>query len=179
MALTKDTYVIGTHAYFQLEGAAFTSPVAGVVGRESKPDASDTGWIDLGVIEDAEDNLTDTEIEVYKASPGRLRLYDVINVKDKLTIKVTCKELSPLAVQTLYRCQPLTPTSTQFNPLGGKSVKGWLKIQRYDQNDQQRMIMDVYVRLKVSSAVKFGGDALAETEFEALVLQSTQNTATL
>jgi len=177
MPIIRNTYVIGTHVYFFPEGANFTLPEpGGTVGRESKPDGKDPGWYDLGVIQDSEDQVSSTSIEIWKPSPGHLELYDEKEVKKKLTIKFKAGELSPVALQAIYQSQQLTEQSTQFNPLRGKSVKGFIQIQRYNSDDDsQVMLLTLYVKLKVTSPVKFSGDALVETDFEALMLQSSQN----
>lgn len=179
MSLSIAPYIIGTHAFFFRNGDAYTVPGAGTCGRESKPGAADPAWIDLGVIEESSDNLDDSKIEVYRPGPGRLRLWDVLSTKDKLMVKFTCSELGPLAVETLYRTLALTEASSQFNPLEGVVKKGWLKIQRYDQADAQRVILDLFVMLSISGDLNFGGGELVKPQFEAMVLHSTLNTGTL
>lgn len=171
--------MLGTHAFFFRDGDAFTVPTAGTAGRESKPGATDAGWVDMGVISESSDSLDSTEVEIYKPAPGRLRLYDVLSTKDKLTVKFTTDEFGPLSVEALYRTLKLTSASTQFNPLEGIPKKGWLKLQRYDQDDNQRMVLDLFVRLKISGDVSMGGADLVKPQFEALVLHSTLNTGTL
>lgn len=182
MAMTLSAKVIGTHVLAFPEGGNVTvagSGGTGAAGRNRKPDSTDPLWVDLGVIEEASDNLSDTEIEIYSPSPGRLRLYDVINVKDKLTMKFTCSEFGPTAVEVLYRTLALTTVSTQFNPLEGTTKKFWLKFQRYDQADAQAIVLDVWARLKIDGDVSFGGADLTKAAFEALVLHSQYNTGTL
>ena len=100
-------------------------------------------------------------------------------MKDKLSLKFKVSELSALAIETLYRTLSLTSASTQFNPLEGKTKKGWLKFQRYDQGDAVTLVMDTFCRLKVDGDVSFGGSDLTKVGFEALVLHSIYNTGTL
>lgn len=179
MSLTKNPYVLGSHGFFFREGDAYTVPGAGNAGRNSKPGAADTGWIDLGVIEEATDSPVESEkIEIFAPTPGVNRLYDVLETKRKRKGKIKCKELSPLALQVLYRTANLSEASTQFNTLEGALVKGWLKRQIYDQNDAQRLVEDLWVMLEVASDVNVGG-GLCEVEFEYTVLHSTLNTGTL
>lgn len=179
MGLALASYILGSHAFFFREGDPYTVPAAGTAGRNAKPGATDPAWIDLGVIEEASDSLESTEIEIYAPTPGRLRLYDSIETKDKLTLKFTTSELSAFAIETLYRTLALTSASAQFNPLEGKPKKGWLKCQRYDQTDAQRIVLDTFVRLKVAGDVNMGGGELVKVPFEAVVLHSTLNTGTL
>jgi hypothetical protein len=178
MALATGSYVFGQHAFFFRDGDAYTVPGAGTASRTAKPGETDPAWMNLGIVEEASDGLEDTEIEIFAPTPGRLRLYDVINTKDKLNLKFTTSELSAVAVETLYRTLSLSPSSTQFNPLEGKTKKGWLKIQRYDQGDAQRIVMDLFCRLKVTGDTPMHGD-LVKVTWEAAVLHSTLNTATL
>lgn len=179
MPLSIGSRAIGTHALFFRDGDAYTVPGAGTAGRNAKPGASDPAWINVGIISESSDQRETTELEVHAPSPGLKRLYDVVEVLDKLTIKFTVDEVSPLAMEVLYRSLPLTAASTQFNPLEGKTKKGWLKLQRYDQNDVAVLIADLFVHLKVASEVNFGGSELAKIPFEAKVLHSIYNTCTL
>jgi hypothetical protein len=170
--------VLGTHIFFFRDGDAFTVPAVGTAGRNAKPGATDPKWIDLGVIEDSEDQRESEDIKIFAPSPGRIRKYDVIESKDELKLSFTTKEASPLVLEVLYKTLPLDGASAQFNPLEGQTKKGWVKAQRYGQDDQQRLVLDVFVRLKITNAVKMGG-ALLEATFEAEVLHSTLNTGTL
>src|SRR5436190_23748101 len=120
MGMSIGTKVLGTHVLFFREGDNVTvagSGGTGAAGRNRKPGPTDPLWVDLGVIEESSDNLTDTEIEVYAPTPGRLRLYDVIAVKDKLALKFTTSEFGFIHAEILYRTLALTAASTQFNPL--------------------------------------------------------------
>ncbi len=156
-----------------------TVTLAGTASTTFRPGPADADWISLGSIEEASDSLEETEIELYRPTPGRLRLKDVLSTKDKLMIKITTNEWGPFHNEVLYRSGELDETSTQFNPLEGRAKKGWLKIQRYDQDDELRLVMDVYSRLKISGDVAFGGSDIIKPEFEILVLHSTLNTASL
>jgi hypothetical protein len=179
MAMTLAAMMLGTHAFFFRDGTAYTVPGAGTAARESKPGATDPAWIDMGVVAESSDSLEDTEIEIYKPAPGRLRLYDVLSTKDKLTVKFTTEEFGPFSVEALYRTLALTSASTQFNPLEGIPKKGWLKLQRYDQDDNLRVVLDLFVRLKIAGEVSMGGADLVKPQFECMVLHSTLNTGTL
>lgn len=179
MALTQAPFVLGSHAFFFREGDAFTLPSAGTAGRTAKPGATDTGWIDLGIIEEQNTERESEDITVFAPTPGRLRKYDIIEVKDAMKVTFTGAELGPVAIEILYKTLALTSASTQFNPLEGQTKKGWLKIQQYDQNDAQRLVLDVFGRLKVTGGIKAGGGELAKVQYEFEVLHSTLNTGTL
>lgn len=178
MALTKDTYVIGTQARFCRKGDTHGS--AQTCGRTNKPVADDAAWIDLGVINNARDqHEAGDSLDVFAPMPGALHLYDRKRTKGTWKIMFQTKELSALVIQALYRTLALTSSSTQFNPGEGTVIQGWLKLQRYDETNTQRMLMDVWCELVLTSEVNFGGEQLAEADWEATVLFSTLNTGTL
>ena len=152
----------------------------GTAGRMSKPGANDANWVSLGVIEDSNDTLEPGEAkEVWRPSPGKLILFDQIRVKPKVTFKFTCGELSPFHVEVMYRTLKLDSTSTQWNPMEGVAKQGWLKLQRYDHNDQLRMVLDHWVELSVTGDVNMGGNDPVKPQFEAVGLYSPYNTGTL
>ena len=181
MALTTDSKIIGSHVWFFRQGDEYTKiPTNGVCSRTEKPPATDTGWINLGIIEDADISCEETETEIYAPVPGHIVLYDVKKTKAKITIKFTTSEISPFAIEMLLKTANLSLSSTQFNPLEGNvEKKGWLKLQSYDQTDTAVMVLDVFVSLKVTGAMKIAGGELAKLECEALVLHSPLNTGTL
>src|SRR5689334_8878081 len=114
MGLTQRSIILGSHLFAFMEGKTFTIPGAGTASRTSKPGAADTGWVDLGVIEEAELSRSSEEIKIFGPFPGRLRLHDKIETKDELMIKFTTKELGPLAFEVLLKTLALTSSSTQF-----------------------------------------------------------------
>jgi hypothetical protein len=172
--------LLGAHVFFFREGDTLTfSGTSGVASASNKPNAADTAWIDLGLIDEASFGLEETDIEVWGPQPGRLRLANLLSTKEKITFKFTCGELSPLAVETQLRTLALSSSSTQFNPGEGVLKKGWLKAQLYDQNDAQRIVLDVWSRLKMAGDISVGGADLVKPQFEALVLHSIYNTGTL
>lgn len=177
--MTKAPYILGSHANFFPDGLAFTVPGAGTASRTSKPGATDPAWINLGVVDGATDSPVESEkIDIFASSPGVKRLYDRLETKLMRKGKLKVKELSPLALRIIYRTLHLTEASTQFNSLEGILVKGWLKLQRYDQTDTIRITEDLFVHLEVVSDIEMDG-GLAEVEFEYTVLHSTLNTGTL
>jgi len=178
MALTKDTYVIGSHAFFCRKGDTHGS--AQTCGRSNKPVANDAAWIDLGVIAKCRDSHDPgSALDIFRPTPGALHLYDRKRTKGTWKIAFATQELSAIGVQGLYRTLALTSGSTQFNPGEGITMQGWLKLQRYDENNNQRLVLDVWCELILTGEVDFGGEGLAAPEWEAAVLFSTLNTGTL
>lgn len=176
--MNTNSVVLGNHAFFFRDGAAYTVPSAGTAGRSSKPGAADTGWIDLGIISSVSLQHERDEKEVFAPSPGTLRLYDIVETKRQLTLKLKCDQLSPLMFEAMWGTLALTSASTQYNPLEGTIKKGWIKLQQYGADDALVNTVDVFVALKISGEVAFG-DNLVSAEFEARVLHSTLNTGSL
>jgi hypothetical protein len=170
--------VIGNHAFYFRDGDAFTVPSAGTAGRNDKPGAADTGWVDLGIINDLEFEHQREERDIFAPSPGQLRLYDVLETKRLLSARFTAQEMSPLVFELLFGTLKLTSASTQYNPLEGTVKKGWVKLQQYDEADQAFNTVDIYAHLKIGGAVAFN-DQVVTAQLEARVLHSTLNTGTL
>jgi hypothetical protein len=178
--MDQNSIVLATNLFFFRDGDAFTVPGAGTASRTSKPGATDTGWLDMGLIEEYSRKAPDgTDIEVWGAKSGKLQLNDVHTVKSKQVITFTANEFGPLAVELLYRTLKLTSASTQFNPNEGGDKKGWLKIQQYDAGGTLRITEDVYVKLKITGDVDMSGGGLTKAQFEATVLYSTLNTGAI
>ncbi len=173
---------LGNHVYFFRDGAAYTLPAPGVAGRNSKPDAEDPMWIDFGVVNNLGITPESSVDEIYAPSPGTLELYDVIENKRKRTIKFEADELSFLAFELAFHTKPLSVAGGQYNPGAGKSVKGWLKIEQYDQNSDDGSdpvnVVDVYVFLKLDGDLTCDENHV-KTSIQALSLRSSLNSGNL
>lgn len=176
--MTTGSVILGNHGFFFRDGASFTVPSAGTAGRSSKPGAADTGWIDLGILSEISVQHQREEREIFAPTPGTLRLYDIIETKRQFNIKMTAQEMSPFAFELIFGTDSLTTASTQYNPMEGKTKKGWLKVQNYNQADALFNTVDIFVAIKVSGEVTIG-DNIVSAQFEARVLHSTLNTGTL
>lgn len=153
--------------------------LAGTASKSFRPGPNDASWIDLGVIEDSSEGREQNDIELYGPNPGKIVLTDVIANKHKSMVKLTCQEWGPFHVEMFHLAGELNTASTQFNPGEGIDKKGWLKVQRYDQDDALVEVIDRWVRLKPSGDVNAGGGDVMKPQYEALVLQSILNTGTL
>lgn len=153
--------------------------LTGMASASVKPGPNDAGWIAIGKVEEASDSREGNDIEIYAPQPGKIVLSDVIRNKHKLMLKFTAQEWGPFAAEVQYLTENLNGSSTQFNPLEGDDKKGWLKLQRYDQNDNLRLVLDVWCRISISGDVQFGGSDIVKPAFEALVLHSALNTGSL
>jgi len=169
--------IIGSHAFFVREGDTSTSP-SGSVSKTLKPVADDASWIDFGILEKSSVDRSAEEKEVWKPSPGKLRLDDILETKEKIMLKFTVKQMSALMFELAFGTLALTTASTQYNPGEGTAKKGWLKLQHYADDDTIRNVTDVYVHLKLGGEVSFADD-LVTFDVEATVLHSSLNTGTL
>lgn len=176
--MTTRPMIVGAHVFWAPEGGAFTIPSSGTVSRSAKPGSTDTIWATLGVVKDAELDHARSETEIFAPLPGQKRLYDVIETMRKLTLKVTLENVSPLVMQLVFGSLPLNASSTQFNPLEGSAVKGWAKLQLYDDQDQLVLTVDAYCRMKLASALALG-DSAVQPSIEFSFLHSTLNTGSL
>lgn len=170
--------IIGNHAFFFREGDAFTDPAPGTCGRESKPGAADAGWIDFGSIVDLSLEHSMEERQIFKATPGQLRLHDAIDTKRVLSVDFTAQEMSPIVFEILFGTLALDGDSDQYNPLAGGTKKGWLKLQQYDQSDALFNTVDLFCKVSVSGPVDFADD-IVKPKFNVKVFQSTLNTGAI
>ena len=176
---TSFTYVSAGTLETTATDVAGVITLTGTASASFKPGPNDANWITIGNVEESSDSREGNDIEIYAPQPGKIVLTDVIRNKHKLTLKFTAQEWGPFAAEVQYLTENLTSASTQFNPLEGDDKKGWLKMQRYDQNDNLRLVMDVWCRISISGDVQFGGSDIVKPAFEALVLHSALNTGTL
>ena len=173
--------VIGAHALFFLSGAAFTLPAPGTASRTAKPAATDTGWFDFGV-SDWDIGNTGKTVDLMAPAPGARQLYDKITTSKGIQLKGNVMEMSNLVWQLLLSsgALPASPTAGGlYNPLAGEPViRGWLKLQQYDQGDVLLNTMDVFVAMTLPGDVKF---AEAPVDFAVVCdsLYSTLNVGTL
>jgi hypothetical protein len=158
MSIATKVIKAGTFAFFVEEGTAFTVPTAGTASASAKPGITDAGWISLGKIEEADREppsiQDEEEIFAPDAETGEYVLTDIQEGGAKLTGSFTLLEHSPLIERLVWRTKALTSASTQANPNSGKLPKGWLHIVTKDQSGAILDTVELYVRLKLKSAIK-------------------------
>ena len=179
--MDKKRKVIGTHAFYFKDAAAFTIPAAGTAGRAAKPGAEDPLWFDLGVSEWKQSPQNKIE-DFMEPAPGMRQRYDRITTSRGLMVKGQMKELSNLIFRMLLGLDaafPLTGAGGQYNPLEGDPVvRGWLQLQQYDETNTLFNTCDYFVAMEIPGDVEFG-DKPVDVDVEARVLFSTLNTGTL
>lgn len=175
--MTTKPISLGSHLFFARDGATSAAP-AGTVSRTLKPNAGDAAWVSLGVVDELDvDHVVDDK-EIFAPTPGKKRLYDLVRIKDEITIKAVLEEMQAEIMKLQWGMLASFGTSGQFNPLEGGNIKGWLKAQQYDQNDALVNTVDIYVHLKLDGALKYGND-IVKPSLEIRVLHSTLNTGNL
>lgn len=166
--------------WFFREGDAFTEPAPGTCAQEAKPGIApdfDAGWIDVGAVESFDPSVTQEEYKLYRPSPGRLVLKELLENKQELTGKVVVNDVGGLAIETALRAsQKLQGAQVQFNPLSSISKRGWAHFQCYDQNDALFLTLDMWVRLRTT--LKFDGTP-TKPEFDLFMLYSSLNTGSI
>lgn len=174
--MIKKVLAVGSHVRWMPDGTSFTSPAPGTSAREEKPDASETEWLDLGYISAMELDPQQEEKEVYAASPGQLRLVDVVELKRGLNMTFTLEEVGAFIMQLAFKTLKLTDGAgaQQYNPTEGATVKGWMKVEQYDQADASWNTVDLYVYVRLNSALNLADDTVRPQLFCRL-LQSTLN----
>lgn len=186
--MTQETKLLGCLAQFALAGTVQATPTAGTVSSSFIPDNDGADsvpaplWMPLGIIADAQEKISSTEVEIYKPSPGTLSLADVKESKFKreVTLKVSeCSNLMWLALRrALKTTSPRTGAMGQHVPLTGGTIKGWLKFQSYDQDSNSQVLAEqVWCQLKVDVS-SYGNDKNPEFTCTFKQLWSSLNSAT-
>ena len=134
----------------------------------------------MGACDDWSDDIkTMGDEKIYKPSPGRRQLYDVIEKGAEGTVKITTQEVQAFALEVFYRTtQKLTQTggNQQFNPMSAPSRKGWLHQECYDQSNNFAFSMDLYVLLRITGGMASKEGGILKPQWEGMLLYSTLNT---
>jgi len=181
------TLTSGNHFFVTLEGATYATGASGsinatngVASRDNKAAAADPSWQYGGIVSALSIEPGREEREVFAPSPGILRLWDIIEQKRQLNFTFTCDQMTRLLVILLFGADPnlMGDAQLQYNPLEGKTIRAWLKLQQYDQVDAVWNILDVWAYLKINTAVAMS-DEIVKCEMMARTLQSSLNTGTV
>lgn len=170
-------YIIGNHLFFLRDGSTISSPSAGDTSRTLAPDRSEETIVDLGVQGPLGVTPQVTTRDVYAPSTGKYVLYDVLETMYGLEISAQLEELSTFTIEHIWNATK-PDGSDEYTPLGRVSMKGWLLIDQYDENNIKRNEVDVYVYVRFNGQNTFGDDIVRPTML-ARVLQSTLNKGVL
>jgi hypothetical protein len=163
--MTQAPRIAGSHVKFFRDGDAFTDPVEGICSRTDVPGDDDEGWQDVGPILDSgvENETEEKEVWGPKDEGGRILLHDIVSGKRGLTRTFTTQELSAFVIEHLYGTAALDELSEDFFALAGSVKKGWLLINRYDQDDVLLVTEKAYVHLTITGPVKMDANIVLAT----------------
>lgn len=187
--MNQEVKLVGCLAQFALAGTVEVSPGSGTTGRDYLPgnaavDGSAVAlWMPLGIIADVGEKIGSTKIEIYKPSPGTLTLADLRESKFKRTITLKISECSNLMFLALRRAltttSPRTGAIGQHVPVSSGTIRGWIKIQAYNQDtNSQELAEQVWCALSIDSDVNYGNDKNIEFTVMITQLYSSHNSAT-
>lgn len=181
--IVQNSYKVGSQGLFFREGVTFTVDHLGATvsatpaTKYAKPGAAQlTGWENLGVIEVADDKVTVSDpTKVMGPTPGKFRVVNVIGGAAERVIALTLVEPGPAALQANYMSSALTTGSGTIDVMAKDILKGWLKLQSYDEKDHGWLHHDVFVALVPTGSVKKDGKEIVKLTFDAIVIHSPLN----
>lgn len=180
MALTQRALAPGVTAYFAREGA--TVAAGGVVSATNKPISTDlVAWLNVGIVEDGQWEHPFEEKVIRAPMPGAKRAINVVQQNHDEIVSLNIEEVTLLTLSLLFGTAQLATAATQFNPLSNvKPVRGWLKVQIADSEDVPLLTSDLWVRLRLASAIPLpAGAETMKSSLEGLVLHSLLNTTSI
>lgn len=177
---------IGSHIWIVPDGVAYTSPAPGTISQAGTwPDASEPNWANwaMGDVESCEiDPKLGPREEILSPSPGAVQATDVIVPYAVPQFKFTLLQIGPLAVQLALNTQALyAAVTTQFNPNGGggPGVRGIIKAQKYDHNNNLILNWQSWAFIELSGSLKMAPKNMTKPEFIATLLYSVNNTGSI
>lgn len=187
--MNQEVKLLGCLAQFALAGTVESTPGTGTTSGTYIPgnaavDASSAAlWMPLGIIAECSEKVSNGKIKIFKPSPGTLTLADLRETKfeRELTIKISeCSNLMWLALRrALSTTSPRTGAIGQHVPLTGGTIRGWLKVQSYNQDtNAQEIAEQVWGTFSIDSAVPYGNDKNVEFTVMFTQLWSSLNSAT-
>lgn len=187
MILTR-SLALGAHAFFAPEGAAYAAGQdnnangtdAGVVDSLNAPASDDDAFIPLGAIEEHEDKPKDAKtVTAMIAAPAVLVPKRIVTVSQGFNYNFTTSELTPMATQIFYRAgTTLAQATTQFVPLAGKPLHGFLLLEKYSTEGDQNnpfMVALLFVFLEITGGFKGSDNSIIKPTWEAQQMYSPLN----
>jgi len=146
------TLALSHHLYFVREGDTIDGTT---VSSTAKPDNDPAeNWPKMGIVKQPRVSNNSTEIEDWEGQPGRLGLVDVHLVKQDITVRWTFDQLNELALEIIWGAAGAIDLGAPGNGVFGVNrqtapVKGWAKMQSYDQANNLIQTVDLWGRLKI------------------------------
>lgn len=142
--------ILGSHLFFAREGDVIDSVT---VAHDAKPDVDpETNFTKLGCIEMFEPTKEGfTEIVRRCPSPGRYADRKILQTGGTLVFNFSVQQWDEMTLaEMLFNADK--PQGGVFVPNSRREdVRGWFKIQAYDQNDQMIVAMDIWGSAKIDS----------------------------
>jgi hypothetical protein len=186
MAWTQKPLFIGAHFWLIPVGSNFTSPAGGVVSQYGTwPDQNEPTWPSyaLGACESFDlDPKIATAEDILAPSPGAVQAIDKISPYALPEVSFTLLQVDSLAIQlALNTAQLFGSANTQANPNGGGApgVRGILKAQKYDHNNNLILNWQSWAFVQLKSALKGAPKTLTKPEYTASLLYSQNNVGTV
>lgn len=191
--MTQNPVAIGNHILLYRDGDTLTvagaipgnatgAPISTPAARLVRPAAADTKWVDIGAIVDLSVDRQSDEKEVYAPTPGQLRRYDVIPVKQAIDISLTALEMSNLAFELIFGSQAITGGGFTYAPLSNTSgnivKKFWCQLQQYTHADVLFQTLYLYGYMDFDGPVDFKDDVV-QTKLKFRSIHSTLNVGTV
>jgi hypothetical protein len=182
-ATSRNDFALGTKLMFCRAGDTVDGIVVGpetVSTTGGKPDTNPTtNWPELGTVTDFEPQNKQTSVTKYKPVPGGMVPRDKILLMNEMTYMVSLQEMSLVVLEILFGASRPDLTTGAFVP-GGMTglVKGWFKVQQYNQLSALVNSMDIWGSLEIKP-YKFQSGKLDDYALEITQLYSTLNTGAI
>jgi hypothetical protein len=142
-------------------------------------------WCPMGIISAIKESTkAGASVTTFRPTPGTLQADNLLESKFTRTLDMTIEECSNLMWLAMRRA--LAPSSIrqsgtaigQFVPFTGGTVRGWLKLQMYNQDtNTQEVAEQTWGALQIDGT-SYGDDKNAKFEAKFTQLFSTLNTHT-
>ena len=179
--MTLNTLVIGSHIWFCRGGTTIDSTA--INASTAPPDITPTdNWISLGCVEDVSVERDLQRETLYCPSPGQYKKKKNITIQKDMRFQLTMREHSNVFFEMLYATTgPIANAASggSFVPNDDEgTIEGWWKMQKYDQDDNLIVAMDVWGEASIEGAIPLGR-SLNPWTMTLEVLDSAHNTAGL
>jgi hypothetical protein len=136
------------------------------------PPATESQWLSMGDIEDANFDPTRDEVEVFSPSPGHYVMSAKLVKFSRLKVDFTLQDMSELFFEMLMSAKgPIGSGSSggPFIPYSATGViNGWFRCIQFGQQDSQNNLFVAWGRA-TAQAVRFGNDiAKGKVAFELI-----------
>jgi hypothetical protein len=172
-SVTSATVIVLTTVWYGNTGSGFPWSKNVPNGIDfNTPPSSESLWLSMGDIEDANFDPTRDEVEVFSPSPGHYVMSAKLVKFARLKVDFTLQDMSELFFEMLMSAKgPIGSGSSggPFIPYSATGViNGWFRCIQFGQADAQNVIFAAWGRA-TAQAVRFGNDiAKGKVAFELL-----------